>query len=139
MLVHVYRPSRQTRATVVLGRVGRLFVIAAVAGEGTESRHFPRRAWACTDQQYKGSLKDLVLSDCISDGRSLHWQNEQLEIRTGEQGIDYILEPLIDGVIVDQHGFYLECSKEEMVGNAIVNVEGDERLFGSDIASDGMR
>lgn len=41
------------------------------------------------------------------------------------QGTGYILEPLVNSVVVDQYRFDLEGPQEEMVGNAIVHVEGD--------------
>lgn len=43
----------------------------------------------------------------------------------GEQGTGYILEPLVNRMVVDQYRFDLEGPQEELVGNAIVDVEGD--------------
>lgn len=57
----------------------------------------------------------------------------------GSQRIDYILEPLVNSVIMNQHRFDLEGSKEEMIKNAIINVDGDQRLFRSDIAGNIIR
>ena len=44
---------------------------------------------------------------------------------SSQQETEYILEPLVNSVIVDQYRFDLEGPKEEMPRDTIIDVEGD--------------
>lgn len=64
-------------------------------------------------------ISPLTIS--FSNGRSLCQQFKGQQ----QQETDHILEPLVNSAVVDQNRFDLEGPKEEMIGNAIINVEGD--------------
>lgn len=49
-------------------------------------------------------------------------------------GKQNLLVPLVHCEVVDKNWFDLHCAKEMVVGNAVIDVESDDGVFGSDIA-----